>query len=41
MTFLKQVFGYTDKPVDPRSIPLPLLQTYEEWLKENPNGYEC
>jgi hypothetical protein len=41
MAIFKQIFGYSDAPVDPRSIPLPLIQTYEEWLLENPDGYVC
>ena len=41
MALFKQFFGQPSKPIDPRSIPQPLLQTYEEWLRENPNGYVC
>ena len=41
MAIIKQIFGFSNKAVDPRSIGIPLIQTYAEWLKQNPNGYEC
>lgn len=41
MEVLKQILGFSSKPVDPRSIGIPLIQTYAEWLEQNPNGYVC